>query len=71
MVHDPAEAAPRMVAMVREGAIIAASGKRIEVPIDTICMHGDTPQAVAIARAVRAALEASGIVIEAFQGRRG
>jgi UPF0271 protein len=61
MVHDADVAAERMVNMVREGAIITESGKRIPGAIDTICCHGDTPEAVAIAAAVRAALEADGL----------
>ncbi|KIC25852.1 LamB/YcsF family protein [Leisingera sp. ANG-M6] len=60
VIHDPAEAGRRMVEMVREGAIITASGKRIETRIDTICLHGDTPAALAIATAVRRALLDSG-----------
>jgi UPF0271 protein len=61
MVRDPAEAAARMVAMVKAGAIITGSGKHIPGRIDTICCHGDTPEAVEIARAVRAGLEADGV----------
>jgi len=49
--------------MVREGAIISVSGKRIPVKIDTVCVHGDNPAAVAMARAVRASLEGAGIAI--------
>jgi len=63
VIHDPARAAARMVEMVRAGAIIAESGKRIPTRIDTICLHGDTPEAVAIARAVRAALEGAGVEV--------
>jgi UPF0271 protein len=63
MIHDPAEAARRMVEMVGEGAIITASGRRIPSPIDTICCHGDTPEAVQIARAVRSALETAGTTL--------
>lgn len=70
MIHDPAEAAPRIVRMVQEGAIIAASGKRIPTRIDTICLHGDNPGAVQLARAVRAALDAAGIKVQAFAGER-
>ncbi|MCM2561471.1 LamB/YcsF family protein [Lutimaribacter sp. EGI FJ00015] len=66
VIHDAGEAAARVVAMVQEGAIIAASGRRIGARIDTICLHGDTPEAVAIARAVRAGLEDAGIVVERF-----
>ena len=56
-------AAARMVEMVTAGAIIAESGRRIATSIDTICLHGDTPEAVAIARAVREALETAGITL--------
>ncbi len=63
VIHDPAQASARIVEMVREGAIIAGSGKRIPVRIDTICLHGDTPEAVEIARAVRAALEGAGVTV--------
>lgn len=63
VIHDPARAAARMVEMVRVGAIIAESGRRIPSKIDTICLHGDTAQAVAIARAVRSALEGAGMTV--------
>lgn len=63
VIHDPGRAAARMVEMVRAGAIIAKSGKRIPTRIDTICLHGDTPEAVGIARAVRAALEGAGVEV--------
>jgi UPF0271 protein len=71
VIHDPELAGRRMVEMVRAGAIITETGKRIEAPIDTICLHGDTPPAVQIARSVRAALEAAGITVRQFEGRRG
>lgn len=49
--------------MVQAGAIVAESGRRIPTRIDTICLHGDTPEAVEIARAVRSALEAAGVTL--------
>jgi len=70
VIHDATLAGKRMVDMVQAGAIITESGKRIETPIDTICCHGDTPEAVAIAATVRAMLEASGITVTRFEGRR-
>jgi UPF0271 protein len=66
MIHDPGRAGPRVAAMVRDGAIHAASGARIPARIDTICVHGDGPEALAIARGVRAALEAAGIEVARF-----
>lgn len=63
VIHDAELAASRMVQMVREGAILTESGKRIETRIDTICMHGDTPEAVEIARQVRLALDTAGVSV--------
>ena len=58
-----------MVEMVKAQAIITESGKRIETPIDTICCHGDTPEAVDIAQEVRSGLNAAGIEVKQFEGR--
>lgn len=63
VLHDPEEAAERVLAMVREGAIVSQSGKRIPVAIDTVCVHGDNPAAVAMATRVRERLEGAGIAI--------
>jgi UPF0271 protein len=63
VLHDPEEAAARVQAMVSEGAIISASGKRIPVSIDTVCVHGDNPAAVVMAEQVRDKLERAGIAI--------
>ncbi len=69
VIHDANLAGARMVNMVKEQAIITESGKRIETPIDTICCHGDTPEAVDIAQSVRNGLEAAGIAVKRFEGR--
>ncbi|MCX7629240.1 MAG: 5-oxoprolinase subunit PxpA [Geminicoccaceae bacterium] len=66
VLHDPEEAARRVVRMLEEGAVTSASGKKIPVRIDTICVHGDNPKAVAMARAVRTALERAGVRIRPF-----
>ncbi|SNS20522.1 LamB/YcsF family protein [Antarctobacter heliothermus] len=71
VLHDPATAAPRIVKMVQAGAILPEEGAPIPVAIDTICLHGDGATALPMARAVRAALEAAGITVKAFEGRRG
>jgi UPF0271 protein len=63
VLHDPDQAAAHVVAMVKAGAIITRSGARIPTQIDTICLHGDTPEAVRIATAVRAALTDAGIAM--------
>ena len=63
VIHDAALAGPRIAEMVREGAIITASGKRIPTRIDTICLHGDTAEALDIARSVRTALADDGVTL--------
>ena len=68
VIHDAALAGPRIAQMVKAGAIHTTSGKSIPARIDTICMHGDTPEALEIARSVRQALEADGVSIRAFEG---
>jgi len=71
VIHDATLAGQRMVKMVQAGAIITESGKEIPAAIDTICLHGDTPEAVDIARSVKAALQEAGIALKCFEGRTG
>ena len=66
VIHDAEEAAASVLKMLREGAVITQGGKRIKGRIDTICVHGDNPAAVGMARALRASLEASGVEIAPF-----
>jgi UPF0271 protein len=67
VLHDPDAIAARVVQMVQDGAVIAASGKRIPMTMDTVCIHGDTPGAVGIGRKVRVQLEAAGIKVAPFR----
>ncbi|HEX7883127.1 MAG TPA: 5-oxoprolinase subunit PxpA [Afipia sp.] len=69
VLHDADQIAQRVVRMVQDNAVPAASGKIIPVKIDTVCIHGDTPGAVDIAREVRAELERSGITVAPFSKR--
>ncbi len=55
-----AEAAAAQVRTLLEGWLVTSSGRRIAMQADTLCVHGDTPQATRIAQAVRQALTASG-----------
>lgn len=64
VLHDAAEATPRIVEFVEQGAIESISGKKIPVKIDTICVHGDNPAAVAMAEAIRLALSKAGLIIQ-------
>ncbi len=66
LVTDPAAVAARAVAMVTEGAVDTVEGHRVEVSPRSVCVHGDTPGAVHIASAVRAALERAGVAVTPF-----
>jgi len=66
VIHDPAAAAARVVAMLKAGAVIAVDGTRVPVGIDSICVHGDTAGAVAIASAVRNAVTGAGYAVRPF-----
>jgi UPF0271 protein len=66
MLHYAGDAADRVLAMVLEEAIITISGKRLATGIDSICVHGDSPNAVAMAKTVRARLEKAGIALAPF-----
>ncbi len=71
VLHDPSEVAARAVQMVSTHQVRAITGELVEVAPDSICIHGDTPGAVAIAVAVRQALEEAGVEIAPFSGATG
>lgn len=66
LITDPTEAAERVVRMVRDGTLDAIDGTKLTVNPESLCVHGDTPGAVAIARAVRSALDAAEVEVTAF-----
>lgn len=66
VIHDADAAARRVVRMVKNGSIETITGRVIVTPIDSICVHSDTPSAVGIARTVREALEAAGVTVANF-----
>jgi UPF0271 protein len=63
VIHDPDTVARRAVSIAIDGRARAVDGSQVPVAADTICIHGDTPGAAALARAVRAALEGAGVTI--------
>jgi UPF0271 protein len=66
VLHDAEQIAQRMLRLVREGCIEAIDGSSVRVQADSICVHGDSPDAVAIARSVRTGLEQAGVAIVSF-----
>jgi UPF0271 protein len=66
VVTDPRAVVERSLDLARLGTVGALSGSRIEVRARSLCLHGDTPGAVDLARRVRERLEASGVRVEAF-----
>ncbi|WP_298629659.1 LamB/YcsF family protein, partial [uncultured Thermus sp.] len=65
-ISDPEEAARRALRMVLEGRVEALDGGEVEVRAETLCIHGDNPNALQVVRAVRKALEEAGIEVRAF-----
>jgi 5-oxoprolinase (ATP-hydrolysing) subunit A len=63
VLHDPAEAARQALQIVRDRQVTAADGSLLTLDAQTLCLHGDTPGAPQIARAVRAALQSAGVAI--------
>ncbi|MCW2578492.1 MAG: putative lactam utilization protein [Blastococcus sp.] len=68
VLHDPVAVAQRAVRMAADGVVVAVDGSTVLMPVRSVCVHGDTPGAVEIARAVRAALEAAGLAVRPFAG---
>lgn len=68
-VHaDPAVAAAQAVSLVVRRGVTAHDGTFVPVEIDTLCVHGDSPRAVAIARATLVALAVAGVVVRPVAG---
>jgi 5-oxoprolinase (ATP-hydrolysing) subunit A len=66
VVSDPEAVVERSVELARSGTVAAHSGARIAVRARSLCLHGDTPGAVELARRVRARLTAEGLTVAAF-----
>ncbi|WP_433389054.1 LamB/YcsF family protein [Micromonospora sp. KLBMP9576] len=66
LVTDPEEMAARAVRMATERTVVAIDGTVVPCPVESICLHGDTPGAVRCAELVRAALVDAGITLAPF-----
>lgn len=63
VLEDPAQAVEQVVRIARDGLVVAYTGEEVPVQAETVCLHGDTPTAVEIAKTIRGELEAAGIEV--------
>jgi UPF0271 protein len=63
VLKDADEACEQTLRMVLQGDVVSVSGKTVKVEVDTLCVHGDEPTGVAVAKAVKKALEAAGVQV--------
>ena len=68
LLHDPEEVAARVLRAARDGVLTSVDGTDLAVAAGSVCVHGDSPGAVAMARAVRAALAGAGFEPRPFAG---
>jgi UPF0271 protein len=66
LLHDPAEVAEHVLRMATEGSVRAIDGSILKIRAESICVHGDSPGAVAMAAAVKSALGDAGVSIGSF-----
>jgi len=64
VLEDPGEIQTRVIRMIKEGKVEAITGEVIEIQPDTICVHGDNPEAIAIVKKLVSAVKAAGIGIK-------
>ncbi|MCF6095064.1 LamB/YcsF family protein [Microaerobacter geothermalis] len=64
MIHEPEEAIARVIRMVTEGKVTAVDGTDLDIQADTICVHGDEPQALVFVQRLRHVLQKNGIDVK-------
>lgn len=64
VIHDPVQAVAQGLEMIRDARVTTVDGQCIEVHIDTLCIHGDTPEALVFAQSLAVALESAGVTIK-------
>ena len=68
VLHDAEQVAQRMLRLVQTGEVEAIDGSITRIEADSICVHGDSPGAIQMAREVRQLLEQSGVSLQPFAG---
>ncbi|WP_246550752.1 LamB/YcsF family protein [Photorhabdus caribbeanensis] len=66
VLHDANVVARRMLQLVTEGGVEAIDGSFTRIQADSICVHGDSPDAVEMARQVKLTLQQAGIAVRSF-----
>lgn len=66
IIHDPLGATERMLAFLETGSMPTVDGGSVVLDADSICVHGDSPSAVAMATSIRTALDAAGVAVRSF-----
>ena len=64
--NEQSSAASRVLRMAREGRVAASDGSTVALQADSVCVHGDGPQALAFVQKLHAALPAAGVALAAF-----
>lgn len=63
VIHDPQQAVAQCLEMIGEGKVTTLGGRRIDMHVDTVCLHGDTQDALILAQSLACALDKAGIAI--------
>lgn len=66
VIHDEAECAARVLRMVTEGKVTSVTGRDISIRADSVCVHGDSPEALLFVRRIRETLKKGGVAIKPF-----
>ena len=66
VLHDATQVTERMVRLAEDGTLTAVEGSTVRIQAESICVHGDTPGAAAMAAEVRAGLDRAGITVRSF-----
>ena len=64
MIHDHELAAERVLKMATDGRVVCIDGSEIELAVDTVCVHGDNPSALALVKKIRETLIGAGVTIQ-------
>ncbi len=70
LIQDPQQAVEQTLALIKTGSVTAINGSVIKVCADTICIHGDTPQALVFAQQLRQALSNAGVSISSARSQK-